>query len=373
MAKAFGIVASAGRNIWVEGLQSERPIGAISFLGRYRVIDFPISNMSNSGIDSIQVYLGNKPRSLVQHLGTGRHYNLNSKRGGLQLLFSEFNEGAARDIYNTDVASYLANIEQIKGMYQEYVVIAPSYMIYSADFDDLLKKHISSGAEVTLLYHNIDNAKEACLNCKALSLNRQKGVEGIALNDASTDDKSISMDTYILKKDLFIELIEKAHKFSSVYSFADMLAKECANIDVRGIEHTGYFAPITDFNSFYKANMELIDYTAVTKFFTDEWPIYTRTNDSCPTQYFECANVKSSVVSNGCSIEGSVENSVIGRGCTIGRGSVIKNSVILPECTIGDNVHIENYVMDKHARVIHENKIIGNADHPGYVKRNDTL
>lgn len=370
MAKAFGIVASAGRNIWVEGLQSYRPIGAISFLGRYRVIDFSISNMSNSGIDQIQVYLENKPRSLVQHLGTGRHYNLNSKRGGLQLLFSE---GAARDIYNTDVASYLSNMEQIKGMYQEYVVVAPSYMIYAADFDDLLKKHINSEADITILYHNTDNAKEAYLNCKTLNLNRQKGVEALVINDAATPNKSISMDTYIMKKDLFIELVEKAHKFSSVYSLADIINHECVNLDVRGIEHTGYFAAITDFHSFYKANMELIDYKAATKFFTDEWPTYTRTNDSCPTQYFNSSSVKASVVSNGCSIEGSIENSVIGRGCTIGKGAVIKNSVILPECVIGDNVHIENYVMDKHSSVIHENKIIGQEGNPGYIKREDVL
>lgn len=371
MAKAFGIVASAGRNIWVEGLQSCRPIGAISFLGRYRVIDFSISNMSNSGIDQIQVYLEHEPRSLVQHLGTGRHYNLNSKRGGLQLLFSE--SVAHRDIYNTDVASYLANMEQIKGMYQEYVVLAPSYMIYTADFDDLLKKHISSAADISILYHNTDNAKEAYLNCKTLNLNRQKGVEALVRNDAVTPNKSISMDTYIMKKDLFIHLIEEAHKFSSVYSLADMINKECTNLDVRGIEHTGYFAAITDFPSFYKANMELIDYKIATKFFTKDWPIYTRTNDSCPTQYFDSACVKSSVVSNGCSIEGTIENSVIGRGCTIGKGAVIKNSVILPECVIGDNVHIENYVMDKHASAIHENVVIGEEGKPGCIKRNDVL
>ncbi len=370
MAKAFGIVASAGRNVWVEGLQSYRPIGAISFLGRYRVIDFPISNMSNSGIEQIQVYLGNKPRSLVQHLGTGRHYNLNSKRGGLQLLFSE---GSARDIYNTDVSAYYSNMEQIEGMHQDYVVIAPSYMVYTADYDELLKKHIDSGADVSILYHETNNAKEAYLNCKTLKLNRQKGVEALTLNDAATPNKSISMDTYIIKKDCFIKLVKEAHEFSSVFSLADMINKECANIDVRGIEHTEYFAAITDFHSFYKSNIELIDYKVASEFFTDEWPIYTRTNDSCPTQYFACSDVKESMVSNGCSIEGSVKNSVIGRGCTIGKGAVIKNSVILPECVIGDNVHIENYVMDKHSSAIHENKIIGDENTPGYIKRNDVL
>ena len=108
MFKAFGIVNSSERNIHVEGLQDYRAIGAFSFLGRYRVIDFPISNMTNSGIEYIQVYVKNKPRSLVEHLGTGRHYNINSKRGKLQLMFAQ--NSSENDVYNTDIASFYENI-----------------------------------------------------------------------------------------------------------------------------------------------------------------------------------------------------------------------------------------------------------------------
>ena len=133
MYKAFGIVSSSGRNIYVDGMQDYRPIGAFSFLGRYRVIDFPISNMSNSGIDHIQVYIRRKPQSLTAHLGTGRHYNINSKSGNLQLLFSE--HSGVNDIYNTDISCYLDNMESLSRMNHPYVVIAPSYMVYSIDFD----------------------------------------------------------------------------------------------------------------------------------------------------------------------------------------------------------------------------------------------
>ena len=126
MARAFGIVTSSGTHIKVEGLQQYRPIGAFSFLGRYRVIDFPISNMSNSGIDRIQVYVKRKPRSLVEHLGTGRHYNINSKRGKLQLMFSQ--NSSENDVYNTDISAFAENIEFIERMREPYVIIAPSYM-----------------------------------------------------------------------------------------------------------------------------------------------------------------------------------------------------------------------------------------------------
>ena len=110
--KALGIVNFAGRNVHIEGMQTYRPVGAFSFLGRYRVIDFPISNMSNSGIDRIQVYIRRKPRSLTEHLGTGRHYNINSKRGKLHLLYSE--NGMDNDIYNNDIAAFIENMEFIE-------------------------------------------------------------------------------------------------------------------------------------------------------------------------------------------------------------------------------------------------------------------
>ena len=149
MARAFGIVTSSGTHIKVEGLQQYRPIGAFSFLGRYRVIDFPISNMSNSGIDRIQVYVKNKPRSLVEHLGTGRHYNINSKRGKLQLMFSQ--NSSENDVYNTDIAAFAENLEFIERMHEPYVIIAPAYMVYAANYSELLQAHIDSGADISLL------------------------------------------------------------------------------------------------------------------------------------------------------------------------------------------------------------------------------
>ena len=162
MYKAFGIVNPCGKNIWVDGLQKHRPIGSFSFLGRYRVVDFPISNLSNSGIDRIQVYVGSKPRSIVEHIGTGRHYSINSKSGKVQILFSDAN--IQNSLYNTDISAYLANLDYFERMHHDYVVITPSYMVYEQDFNALLNTHIESGADVTLLYHSDDNAKDHFLN-----------------------------------------------------------------------------------------------------------------------------------------------------------------------------------------------------------------
>ena len=201
--KAFGIITSSGNHIYVEGMQDYRSIGAFSFLGRYRVIDFPMSNMRNSGIEHVSGLMSNNPRSLVEHLCSGRHYNINSKRGKVQLLFTE--GGAATSFYNTNMTGFAQNIESIQKAPAEYVVLAPGYMIYTQDYNKLLDHHIESGADITLLYHAVDTANEDFLNCDTLSLNRQSGVDALVRNRGAETSANIFMDTYVIKKSLFLD------------------------------------------------------------------------------------------------------------------------------------------------------------------------
>ena len=230
-----------------------------------------------------------------------------------------------------------------------------------------------SGADITLLYHSTDDAKEHFLNCNTVNLNKQKGVLSLEMNRGTAKNRSIFMDTYVMKKELFIDLVHRAHKESSMYSLSDIVSIVCEELDVRGVAHRGFFASLTDFKSYYDANISLIDFKTALSLFDPEWPIYTRTNDSCPTQYFEGANVKNSVVSNGCLIEGTIENSVVGRGCVIKKGAVIKNCVIMTDVTVEEDVHLENLVVDKHAHITHVKEVIAEPDEPAYIRRGDVL
>ena len=371
MAKAFGIITAASNRYDIEGLQEYRPVSAFSFAGRYRLVDFPISNMSNSGIDRIQVYISGNPRSLVEHLGTGRNYNINSKRGKLQLLFHD--EGNINRLYNTDIAAFMDSFNIIERTREDYVIITSSNMIYRQDFSELLDQHIKSEADVSLLYHRVDNAREAYRGCSCLILNRQKGVQSIEMNMCNADTRNIFMDTYVLKKSLFVDLIRKAAKTSSMYHLSRAVAMAVDELDIRGIQHKGYFAAVTDLKSYFDANLEMIDYEKAKSLFDARWPFYTRTTDSCPTQYFDDASVKNALISNGCLIEGTVENCVLGRGVRIGKGAVVKNSVVLAYAQIGSDVKVENQVIDKWARVIHAKELVSDSGKPGYVRRDDTL
>ena len=371
MATAFGIVASSGSRFRVEGLQDHRPIGAFSFLGRYRVIDFPVSNFSNSNIDRVQVYVSQNPRSLAEHLAGGQHYNINTKRGKLQLLFNQ--DSRLNEIYNTDIASYLENIEIIERMPQDYVILAPGYMVFTQDFSALLAQHIESGADITLLYHRVNNAKDAFRNCTVLELNRQKGLNRISPNLGTAADRNIFMDCYVMKRQLFAELVRRGHSLSSAYTLQDIVNIENANLDIRGVQHKGYFAAICDFRSYYDANMELLNIDTARELFRPDWQIYTQTPDSCPTKYTEGVSVHNSMIANGCIIEGTVENSVIGRGVTIREGAVVRNCIIMGHTIIDRDVHLEYQVVDKWARIIHKKEILASGERPGYINREDVI
>lgn len=371
MCNAFGIVNYEGPTVKVSGLQDYRPAGAFSFLGRYRLVDFPISNMSNSGINHIQVYTKSNPRSLIEHLGSGRHYNINSKRGKLHILPAQ-NIGS-NDFYSNDISCYLFNMQSIEDVNYPYVVLAPSHMAYRQDYAALLETHIESGADISILYQSVDNAKERYINCDALELNKQKGVLSLERNRGNAKNRNISLETYVLSKELFINLVKKAANTSSLYWFRDIINDECKELDIRGVAHRGFVACISDFQSYYNATMDLLEYSKAMDLFKKDWPVYTRTNDSCPTQYYPTSSVKHSFVANGCSIEGHIENSVIGRGCVVKKGAVIKNTVLLPGTIVGEDVHIENVVVDKKARIQRKKDLIGDADRPLYVKRNDRI
>ena len=370
-SRAFGVINSAANYIRVEGLHDYRPIGAFAFLGRFRVIDFPISNMSNSGLDRIHVYLNSRPRSIVEHIGSGRHYNINSKRGNLQLLFTQ-NNGAS-SIYNTDINAFIENMEQIERMPQEYVIIAPSYMVFKQDFEVVLDEHINSNTDITVMYHKVDQAKDYFRGCHIVNLNKQKGVESLERNMGTAKDKNICMDTYVMKKDLFISLVKAARKESSAYALVDMINLACEDYDVRGFQHKGYFAAITSLDDYYRANMELLDLNIANELLRPGWQIYTKTTDACPTKYFSGAKVVNSMICNGCLIEGTVENSIIGRNVHIGKGAVVKDSIILSYSDIADNVTIERTIVDKWATVKKLKHISSNTVTPSYVKRNDIL
>lgn len=368
---ALGIINFEDNTAIIDGLGEHRPVPAIAFLARYRIIDFVLSNMTNSGIDNVQVYCKEKPRNLIEHLGTGSHYNINSKRGNLRILYGE--KTFPSPVYNHDIANFMLNMQYIESDKNPYVVVAPSYFVYSLDYNEVLKQHIDSGADITMLYTNTSEAKTSFLGCDVLTLDKEKRVTGIDKNRGNTKTKSVSLECYVMTKKLFIELVKKAAETSSLYWFKDILKDSVEELNIKGYAIKGFVACINSLEEYFKVSMSLRDRGVAQGLFKPGWPVYTQTNDSSPTLYREGSSVTGSVVGNGAIIEGTVIDSIIGRNVTVCKGAVVKNSIVLQESYIGENAKLDHVVVDKYAIVHHVKELKGTDEEPVYVNRRDRI
>lgn len=371
MCDALGIVNFEDSVADIVGMTDYRTISAVSFLGRYRLIDFVLSNMSNSGIQQIQIYIKNKPRSIIEHLGTGQQYNINPKRGRMHLLHGE--QTARSEVYNHDVANFMQNIHFIEEVNAPYVIIAPSYMVYRCDYNDVLKQHIDSGNDITVLYKNTDNAKEAFLDCDVVELDKDKRVVRFEKNRGKYKNRNVSLECYIMSKKLFIELFKRASNTSALYWLKDILADCCMDYNIGGIGLKSYVACINSMKSYYRESMYFSKLENAMDLFKADWPFYTKTNDSAPTQYAMGSKVSGCAVANGCYIEGSIENCVLGRNVVVKKGAVVKNCILLQGSYIGEGAKLDHVVVDKEAIVHHVKKLVGTDESPIYVKRRDRI
>lgn len=369
MATALGIIAYNDSSVDMEGVQTYRPIAAINFMGRFRLVDFPMSNMTNSGIDNIQVYIKGNPKPVFKHLGRGRQYNINSKHGNLELV-PLYKENASRSL-TPDVDTYYDNLHGIESSNCDYVIIAPAHIIYEADYNALLNQHIESGADISVLYQNIDTAKEEYIGCPTLQLNHQKGVESFETNLGKYKNRSLSLETYIMAKDIFVDAIVRAKKTSSLYWLRDIINDLCQELDVRGISYRKKIYYVYDLKSYFQANLATLLPENMKQL--QNWAVYTRSYDSSPAIYPNGGNATNSFVSNSAEISGSVANSIIGRGVVIGKDAVIENCLIMPEAKIAANAHLKNVIIDKYANVVHKKDLEGTLDSPLYVGRRETV
>lgn len=371
MKRTLGIIDFESKFVNIDGISIYRPIPSVSFCGRFRLIDFVVSNMTNSFISNIQVHVSSKQRSVFTHIGSGRQYNINSKRGKITVMHGE--SSAHSEIFNTDINSFWDNFEHIINSPEEYVLIAPCCFVYAQSYADMIEKHEASGADITVLYKSVDNANEKFIDCNNLTITKNKKIEKIERNRGRYKNRDISMDCYVLSKKLFVELIKRAHKTSASYWFVDIVSEVLDELNVMGYSLKHEVLALTSLEEFFSAHMAMIDYHYAKKFFLNDWPIMTRTYNSPPVFYGKEARVKNCSVSNGSKINGNIENCFIGRNVTIEKGAVVKNSVILTGAFIGENAIIDHAVLDKRAEVKIVKTLVGDKKNIIYVNRGNTV
>lgn len=369
MAKVIGLV-NLHSDVTFSKLTERRPVASVSFLGRYAIIDMVLSNMSNSGIDKVGVLIKEKPRSLFKHLEGGTSWNFNSKVGGVSYLYNE--KYASNSKYNHDINNLVENISYLEGSKADYVVVAPAHIITTMDYRDVIEAHEKSGATVTMVYKKIKDAKEAYVGCDVLKV--EDGlVVGTEVNKGTRKNQVISLETYVINTKELISIMKKATKISAFYSLKDMLGYLCDEKQIHAYEYRGFARCMDSFEAYFKYSLEMLDIDVASQVFKSNWPIYTSTNDTPPTKYLENAKVTKSFVANGAVIDGTVNNSIIGREVTIGKGAVVKNCVIFSGSKVAPGAVLENVIMDKHSKVEKQLDLSGNETTPLYIKEGDNV
>ena len=362
----MGLIFSGNPEVNLGELMKVRSLAAVPVGGRYRIVDFVLSNMVNSGIVNIGITTGYKHRSLSDHIGSGRAWDMARKENGIFLLSppegSEMNTKTPEGIdFINSAMSFLTRARQ------DYIFISDCNTICNINLEEVMNFHFKKDADITVVYTEVGEFGPKELGHQImLDVEDDGAVSDIQIYPKRQKSNLSYMHLLFIKKDLLIDLAGDAiaHDKHSIYR--DILLANIGKLRIFGYKFDGYKKTIDSIKSFFEFNLELLDPDTRHKLFgiDDERSIHTKVKDSVPTKYGPEAEVKNSVIADGCTIEGKVENCVIFRGVKIGKGSVVKDSIIMQKSRIMEGCHVENAIFDKEVILCNGKRMIGQETYP---------
>ena len=372
-ANALGILFPNSYDFLVPDLVGERLMASIPFASRYRLVDFILSSMVNCGIDNISVIVRKNYHSLMDHLGSGREWDLTRKNGGLNLV-PPFAEKTVK-IYNGRVEALASILDFLKEQKERYVVMADTNLAVNFDFKALINAHMESGADVTIAYQESELPK-SFMEAQNIgtSFYYTLGIEDghvtkMKINACDAGIQNFSMNIYIMDRELLIDQINTAFVRGYVYFERDILAPQLNRLDVRAYRYDGYVARISSMKSYFDENMKMLDDANVSALFSGKNPIYTKIRDDHPARYINGSKAANIMAADGCVVEGEVENSILFRGVRIGKGAKVKNCVLMQDTVVEAGAEMEYVVTDKNVTITAGKRLKGVDTFPVYVAK----
>ena len=368
---ALGIIFPNSYDNTVPELVTERAMASIPFAGRYRMVDFVLSSMANCGISNVSIVVRKNYHSLMDHLGTGREWDMARRHGGLNIV-PPFAEKGVR-IYSGRVEALGSIMNFLENQKEKYVVMSDANVALNYDFNALLAAHQASGADVTVAYQKTEIPEGRKNDNYTLTVDADGRVTELLFNDYRPGVQNLDLNIYVLERETLIKLVKDAAARGLIYFERDILAHNVNILNIRALEYTGYVAHICDMKSYFDENMRLLQAGNVDKLFNEGNPIYTKIRDDNPTRYLEGSKVKNSLLADGCVVEGTVENSVLFRGCQIKKGAVVRNCVLMQDTVVEENSSVEYVVTDKNVHITADKKLIGTDSFPVFVAKRHTV
>lgn len=367
MKSVLGIVNLQENERSIKELTSHRPLATVPFAGRYRLIDFVLSSMVNSGIENVGVLLPNKSRSVLDHLRSGKSWDLARKRDGLRFLPPS---EKLDDVRVGDVQSIHYHIDYIDKCSDQYVLMAGGSVIYNVNFEEVLRFHQNTNADITVVY--AENANMQCGDdgeSVILQMAENGLVTDMAIVQETEPEDKVAMNIYLMHKSLFTEIVKNTYARGGTNFLLDGIIKNFDHYNVYGYCHKGYVSRVNSLLGYYKSSMALLDDDRWQDLFLNDSLIYTQEKDEAPVKYKRDAVVENSLIANGCVIEGTVENSILFRGVKVSKGVHVKNCILMQKTNLEADVELENVICDKNVVISEGKSLKGAGNYPLVVEK----
>lgn len=361
----LGLVFASIHDEVIFDLTKNRTMGSVPFGGRYRLIDFPLSNFVNSGISQVGVITKSNYGSLLDHVGSGREWDLARKKGGLHLLPPYAHTSST--VYHGKLDA-LGNIWSfVEHSSAEYVVLTDCNVVTNIDYRKAVEAHIESGADITAVYAKGYYDQVTGSSATIFGIGGDGFVNDVMINPPMTGSCSLGLDMYVMSKDFLRRIVKESMSRNRNSLRRDILLDRSSKYKILAYEHTGYYSKIDSLAGYFAANLELLDTEKRDALFAKNAPIFTKTKDEAPVHFGLASHIKNSMIADGCIIEGKVENCVLFRGVKIGKGSVIRDSIITQDTVIGERCSIRNVITDKNVVIADERQLTGSAGYPLFI------
>ena len=367
--RAVGIILAGGNNEKMHELSHKRAIAAMPVAGSYRSIDFSLSNMTNSGVQNVAVLTQYNSRSLNEHLSSSKWWDFGRKQGGLY-VFTPTITVENNSWYRGTADAIAQNLDFLKNCHEPYVVIASGDGVYKLDYGKVLEYHIEKKADITVVCSELPQGDDIT-RFGVVKMNSDGKITEFEEKPENAHGSMISTGIYVVRRRLLIELVEKAQEQNQYDFVKDILVKYRGLKRMYAYPLQSYWRNISTVEAYYQTNMDFLK-PEIREYFFRQYPnVYSRIEDLPPAKYNPGTEVKNSLISSGCIINGVVENSVLFKKVFVGNDCTIKNSIILNDVYIGDHTHIENCIVESRGTIRANSSFIGKEKIKIVVEKNE--
>ena len=366
--QVMGLLFSNMHDEVLHELTSVRALGSVPFGGRYRLIDFPLSNMVNAGISKVGVITKSNYQSLMDHIGSGKAWDLSRKNEGLYFL-PPF--GNSDEMYHGRIASLEGIQPFLRNSKEDYVVMSDCHVVGNIDYDALIEAHIASGTDITIAYKRgaVPDKQDNLM----LWMQEDGRIYDMVINCGSMAEGAYGLGLYVIRKDMLMRLVSSAVSRNQMHFERDVLQRNLSELVIGSYEVPEFTMVISSLNSYFDANMALLNADVRRELFPTSRPIYTKVRDCSPALYGLHASVSDSLVADGANIEGTVKHSILFRDVQVGKDACLENCIVMQGSVICEGSQLNAVIMDKNVVIKKDRALKGFDTYPVFISKGSVV